>query len=107
MKTPHRITLIRGDDVVGKYDPITDSYKSSEVEEDTVPCHINFIKQAKVFEEYGTRNEKIMICRFMQIQKPFKQAIYNNELYEPLEKLNAFFKGAIRLKKVEDLWQEE
>lgn len=105
MKTPHRITLIRGENVAGKYDPITDTYTSDVIEEVTVPCNINFISQSKVFAEYGNRQDKVMICRFMQTQKPFEQALYNNELYEPIEKLTTSFKGAIRLKRVVNIWE--
>ena len=67
--------------------------------ETLVPCLVNFISQAKVFEEYGSRTEKIMICRFQQEQKPFKSAIYEGSKYEPLDAIDAPIKGAVRLKK--------
>ena len=49
MKTPHRITLVRGD-TVPKYNPETDSYEQVEGEAEEVACLVNFISQAKVFE---------------------------------------------------------
>ena len=84
MKTPHRISLFR-DGTTPKYNPETDSYDETPGTEIIVPCLVNFISQAKVFEEYGSRSEKIMICRFQQEQEPFQDA--------PI-------KGAVRLKKV-------
>ena len=99
MKTPHRITLVRGG-TVPKYNPVTDSYDETQGTETLVPCFVNFISQAKVFELYGSRNEKIMICRFQQEQKPFQYAIYDGSRYEPLDAIDAPIKGAVRLKKV-------
>ncbi|WP_350017469.1 hypothetical protein [Streptococcus jiangjianxini] len=61
---------------------------------------INFIRQAKVFEEYGSRSEKVMICRFSQEQRPFVEAIYQGKTYVPMEVIDAPIKGAIRLKEV-------
>lgn len=99
MKTPHRIALFRGGSVP-KYNPATDSYDETSGTETLVPCFVNFISQAKVFEEYGSRSEKIMICRFQQEQEPFQYAIYDGSRYEPLDAIDAPIKGAIRLKKV-------
>lgn len=99
MKTPHRITLVRGSSPP-KYNPVTDSYDGSGGSQTTVPCLVNFISQAKVFELYGSRNEKIMICRFQQEQKPFQSAIYDDGKYIPMDQIDAPIKGAVRLKKV-------
>ncbi|WP_438837966.1 hypothetical protein [Streptococcus pluranimalium] len=99
MKTPHRIILVRTENVP-KYDPETDSYSEEIGEKELVPCLVNFISQAKVFELYGNRKEKIMICRFQQEQEPFQYAIYDGSRYEPLDAIDAPIKGAIRLKKV-------
>ena len=99
MKTPHRITLVRGG-TVPKYNPETDSYDETPGAETLVPCLVNFISQAKVFELYGSHNEKIMICRFQQEQEPFQSAIYKGSKYEPLDAIDAPIKGAVRLKKV-------
>ena len=99
MKTPHRIALVRGS-TVPKYNPVTDSYDEGKGAEVIVPCLVNFISQAKVFELYGSRNEKIMICRFQQEQEPFQYAIYDGDRYEPLDAIDAPIKGAVRLKKV-------
>lgn len=99
MKTPHRITLVRGG-TVPKYNPETDSYDEIQGVETTVPCLVNFISQAKVFEEYGSRSENVMICRFQQEQEPFQSAIYDGFRYEPLDAIDAPIKGAVRLKKV-------
>lgn len=99
MKTPHRISLFR-DGTTPKYNPETDSYDETPGTETIVPCLINFISQAKVFEEYGSRSEKIMICRFQQGQEPFQYAIYDGGRYELLDEIDAPIKGAVRLKKV-------
>ena len=99
MKTPHRIKLVRGG-TAPKYNPKTDSYDEIKGAETIVPCLVNFISQAKVFELYGNRNEKIMICRFQQEQEPFSHAIYDGSKYEPLDAIDAPIKGAVRLKKV-------
>ena len=61
---------------------------------------VNFISQAKVFEAYGSKNEKVMICRFQQEQEPFQSATYEGNKYEPLDQIDAPIKGAVRLKKV-------
>ena len=82
MKTPHRITLIRGASTV--YDPITDEYVTTTGEEVTLPCFANHISQAKVFELYGNRTDKVMIARFMQPQAKFDKAIFNGEMYLPI-----------------------
>ena len=99
MKTPHRIALFRGGSVP-KYNPETDSYDEIQGAEVIVPCLVNFISQAKVFDLYGSRNEKIMICRFQQEQEPFQSAIYEGSKYEPFDAIDAPIKGAVRLKKV-------
>ena len=98
MKTPHRITLFR-DGSAPKYNPKTDSYDEAKGTETIVPCLVNFISQAKVFEAYGSRADKVMICRFQQEQEPFQYAIYDGSRYEPLDAIDAPIKGAIRLKK--------
>lgn len=98
MKTPHRITLIRGV-TPSRYNPETDSYDLSDGSETVVPCFVNFISQAKVFEVYGNRIEKVMICRFQQEQEPFQSAIYDGVRYEVLDQIDATIKGAVRLKK--------
>lgn len=108
MKTPHRITLIRGESTQ-QYDPVNDTYSTTNSEQTIVPCLVNFISQAKVFQEYGSRQEKIMICRFMREQKPFSKAYYvdhnnsaNTGYYEPLDAIDAPIKGAVRLKEVQN-----
>lgn len=99
MKTPHRISLFR-DGTTPKYNPETDSYDETPGTEIIVPCLVNSISQAKVFEEYGSRSEKIMICRFQQEQEPFQYAVYDGGRYELLDAIDAPIKGAVRLKKV-------
>ena len=99
MKTPHRITLIRGD-TTERYNPVTDTYEAGDVSKEVVPCFVNRVTNAKVFEAYGSRNEKVMICRFQQEQEPFQYASYEGSKYEPLDQIDAPIKGAVRLKKV-------
>ncbi|HFR4575976.1 TPA: hypothetical protein ACHWJ6_000306 [Streptococcus suis] len=99
MKTPHRITLIRGE-VAPRYNPDTNSYDETEGDETVVPCLLNFISQARVLKEYGNQTDVIMICRFQQEQEPFQYAIYDGSRYEPLDAIDAPIKGAVRMKKV-------
>ena len=84
MKTPHRITLVRGSGVA-KYNPVTDTYDNKAEQSVVVPCFVNFIQKAKVFELYGNRSDVVMICRFQQEQEPFLYAIYDGFKYEPID----------------------
>lgn len=97
MKTPHRITLVRGKGVA-KYNPVTDTYDNQAEQSEVVPCFVNFIQKAKVFELYGNRTDVVMICRFQQEQEPFLYAIYDGFKYELINSTEAS-KSAIRLKR--------
>ena len=99
MKTPHKIKLVRGGDSTPVYDPITDEYEQSEGEEVLVPCLVNAITQARVFEEYGNRQDMVIIARFNQPQEPFHTAYFDGSTYKPIEAIDAP-KSAIRLKRV-------
>ena len=97
MKTPHRITLVRGKGVA-KYNPVTDTYDSQAEQSEVVPCFVNFIQKSKVFELYGNRSDVVMICRFQQEQESFLYAIYDGFKYELIDSTETS-KSAIRLKK--------
>ena len=97
MKTPHRITLVRGKGVA-KYNPVTDTYDSQAEQTEVVPCFANFIQKAKVFELYGNRSDVVMICRFQQEQEPFLYAIYDGFRYEQIDSVEAS-KCSVRLKR--------
>ena len=97
MKTPHRITLVRGKGVA-KYNPETDTYESQAEQSETVPCFVNFIQKSKVFELYGNRSDVVMICRFQQEQEPFLYAIYDGFKYELIDSTEAP-KCSVRLKR--------
>lgn len=97
MKTPHRITLVRGSGVA-KYNPVTDTYENQAEQTEVVPCFVNYIQKAKVFELYGNRSDVVMICRFQQEQKPFLYAIYDGFKYELIDSTEAS-KSAVRLKR--------
>lgn len=97
MKTPHRITLVRGKGVA-KYNPETDSYENQTEQSVVVPCFVNFIQRAKVFELYGSRSDVVMICRFQQEQEPFLYAIYDGFKYEQIDSVEAS-KCSVRLKR--------
>ena len=88
MKTPHRIMLVRGKGVA-KYNPETDSYDNQAEQVEVVPCFVNFIQKAKVFELYGSRSDVVIICRFQQEQEPFLYAIYNGHRYERMDSIEA------------------
>lgn len=98
MKTPHRIILICGGRK--KYNPETDEYETQARKTVTVPCLVNKVSQAKVFENYGNRTDTVIICRFLKEQAPFTQAVFEGNTYEPIEAIDAPIKGAVRLKKV-------
>ena len=96
IKTPHRITLVESyQEPV--YNPKTGDYDEVIGLKKTVPCLVNFINQAKIFEEYGNRTDKVMICRFNNRQGPFQKAIYAGEEYVPVEMID-IPKKAVRLK---------
>ena len=97
MKTPHRITLVRGKGVA-KYNPGTDSYDNQAEQSVIVPCFVNYIQKAKVFELYGSRSDIVMICRFQQEQEPFLYAIYDGFRYEQIDSVEAS-KCSVRLKR--------
>lgn len=97
MKTPHRITLVRGKGVA-KYNPVTDTYDNQAEQSEVVPCFVNFIQKAKVFELYGNRSDVVMICRFQQEQEPFLYAIYDGFRYEQIDTVEAS-KYSVRLKR--------
>lgn len=97
MKTPHRITLVRGKGVA-KYNPVTDAYDSQTEQTEVVPCFLNFIQRSKVFELYGNRSDVVMVCRFQQEQEPFLYAIYDGFKYELIDSVEAS-KSAVRLKR--------
>lgn len=99
MKTPHKIKLLRGE-VTPRYNPVTNSYDNGNVHEEVIPCFINYITHEKVFENYGSRSERVIVVRFKQEVEPFTEAIYNGKRYEPIERLDFKFKGSIRLKEV-------
>lgn len=97
MKTPHRITLVRGSGVA-KYNPETDTYENQAEQTEVVPCLLNYIQRAKVFELYGNRSDVVMICRFQQEQEPFLYAIYDGFKYEQIDSVEAS-KCSVRLKR--------
>ena len=97
MKTPHRITLVRGSGVA-KYNPVTDTYDNQAEQTEIVPCFVNFIQKAKVFELYGNRSDVVMICRFQQEQEPFLYALYAGFRYEQIDTVEAS-KCSVRLKR--------
>ena len=97
MKTPHRITLVRGKGVA-KYNPVTDTYENQAEKSVVVPCFVNYIQRAKVFELYGNRSDVVMICRFQQEQEPFLYAIYDGFRYEQMDSVEAS-KCSVRLKR--------
>ena len=99
MKTPHRITLIRGA-TSARYYPVTDSFEAGDGAKVVVPCFVNRVTNAKVFEDYGSRTDEVIAIRFMTAQKPFSKAEFNDKTYAPLEEIDAPIKGAVRLSKV-------
>lgn len=97
MKTPDRITLIYSDGVA-EYDPVTGDYTEPEESSETVPCLANFISQKKVFESYGSRDDKVLVVRFLQPPKPFVAAVFKDKRFSPIEEADVPIKGAFHLK---------
>lgn len=99
MKTPHTIELYF-DESEPAYDPVTDSYITPTETPKTVPCYANYISQARVFELYGSRTDRVLIARFMQEQPRFIKAKIFDRLFIPIDAIDAPIKGAVRLKEV-------
>lgn len=99
MKTPHTIILQRGEQSEPIYNPVTDEYEDGEVEEVGVPCLVNKVTQATTFEQYGNRQDVVIIARFNQEQEPFHTAFFNGDRYKPIEAIDAPIKGSVRLRK--------
>lgn len=101
MKTPHRITLLLGTGIHIKYNPITDNYEQGNAKKMVLPCFVNVISNSKQLKDYGSQTDKVISCRFMQeIKQPFSRAIFNNEIYERMDSIDAPIKGAVKLKRV-------
>ncbi len=81
------------------YNPITDEYEQSKGNEAVIPCLVNAITQARVFEEYGNRQDMVIIARFNQPQEDFHTAYFDGSTYKPIEAIDAP-KAAIRLRRV-------
>ena len=99
MKTPHTIRLYQTY-IEPAFDPVTGDYTSPVNDYVSRPCLINFVTQAKGFQLYGSRTDRVMICRFSQEEPPFNLAEYNGKRYRPIEAIDAPVKGAVRLKEV-------
>ena len=101
MKTPHRLTLLIGSDIHGKYNPVTDSYEQGNIKKIVLPCLVNVISNSKQLKDYGSQTEKVISCRFMQeIKQPFSRAIFDGEIFERMDSIDAPIKGAVKLKRV-------
>jgi len=99
LKTPHRITLVRGGNSTPVYNPVTDEYEQEKGKEVVIPCLVNKIAQARVFEEYGNRQDVVIIARFNQPQDDFHTAYFKGATYKPIEAIDAP-KSAVRLRRV-------
>lgn len=91
--------MVRGGTSTPTYNPITDTYNQSNGEEVLTPCLVNAIAQARVFEEYGNRQDVVIIARFNQPQDDFHTAYFEGATYKPIEAIDAP-KAAIRLRRV-------
>lgn len=99
MKTPHTIELVFGEGG-SKLDPITGDYVENDIQSKRVPCLANYLTQAKVFELYGSREVRVLVCRFNQPQEPFIRAYYDGRVFVPLERLEAPIRSSVRLQEV-------
>ena len=99
MKTPLTIKLYIGD-TTPVWNPENGDYEVPTSESKLVPCFANYISQARVFELYGSRTDRIIIVRFSQEQEPFDKAEIFGKMFKPIDQIDAPIKGAVRLKEV-------
>lgn len=99
MKTPHTIRIYMNYEPP-KYNPMTGDYDTQESGFIDVPCLANYVTQERIYEQYGSREDKVLIARFMQEVAPFKRAEYEGRMFEPIEQIDAPIKGAVRLREV-------
>lgn len=97
MKTPHYIDLYYASDKP-TYDPVFDTFTNPEVESLRKPCLVNFMSQKKVYENYGSRSERIIIVRFAQSVSAFDYAYFKGDRYEAIERVDIPAKHAVHLK---------
>lgn len=101
MKTPHTIQLFHeGGEPI--FDPVTGTYRPNEGESKKYPCLVNFMSKVQQFEEYGSREDEIIVVRFNSQVPEFHKAKYNGKTYKPLEENFAPRKEAHRLQRVAD-----
>jgi hypothetical protein len=99
MKTPHTIELFHtGGEPI--FDPVTGEFKPNKGKSDFYPCLVNFMTKAKQFEEYGSRDEEIIIVRFNSEVPNFHKAVFKGITYKHLEESFVPRKKAYRLQKV-------
>ena len=101
MKTPHTIQLFHGG---GEpiYNPVTDTYQPNEGESKKYPCLVNFMSKAQQFEEYGSRENEIIVVRFNTDVPEFRKARYKGKTYMRFGESFVPRKRSFRLQKVAD-----
>ena len=100
IKTPNMIELVLGDDQPAEFNPITGEYDDPKPKTRHVPCLANYVTQEVVYEQYGNRQDRILVARFLQAQPPFSKAFYDGRSFKPIEAIDAPVKGSVRLKVV-------
>lgn len=101
MKTPHTIELFE-DVGVSEFRPILGDYKPSEGNSKKFPCLVNFMTKEKQFEEYGSRENEIIVVRFNSDVPKFRKAKYKGKTYMLYEESFTPRKKAFRLQRVAD-----
>lgn len=101
MKTPHTIELFE-DLGVPKFNPILGEYKPSEGTSKKFPCLVNFMSKEKQFEEYGSRENEIIVVRFNTDVPEFRKARYKGKTYMRFGESFVPRKRSFRLQKVAD-----
>lgn len=99
MKTPHTIELFE-DLGAPKFNPILGDYKPSEGTSKKFPCLVNFMSKEKQFEEYGSRENEIIIVRFISEVPKFRKARFQGRTYMLFEESFTPRKRAFRMQKV-------
>ena len=100
MKTNQTIELISSE-AVEEYDPLTGLYSTPSNSSKKVRSLVTRLTQKQAFEMYGTRENKFIVARFEQPQSKFSKAIFNDEVYFPVEEVGNIRKDSVILKKGE------
>lgn len=99
MKTNSTLSILVGGDGIPRYDPITDTYTSSNDVWMPLPCFIDRPRDVTLLEQYGNRDEVDIIARFLTDPMEFSVAMYEGERYDVVERTLSGRKVSVRLRR--------